>query len=173
MSRHEDRAKERTVVRLALAEPRDAFAVQDTLILALKASETPFPPPDVPYAVQALLDSIAQGLVVAAYDSHRSVVGCLVLDYARWPWVSPRNAAGVYLYNQHFWVEPNHRKGGVAARLIREAQRISDVKNLPLILEISSIDEANGDLRDRFVKMQGFRYTGGKFYRAPRPSSSE
>ena len=170
MSRHEDRARDKTAVRIALAGPRDAFAIEDTLILALKASETPFPPPDTPYAVQALMDLIAQGLVLAAYDSGGNIIGCLILDYARWPWVSPQNRAGVYLYNQHFWVEPKHRKFGVAARLIREAQKISDEKNLALVLEISSIDESNADLRDRFVKMQGFRYTGGKFFRAPRQS---
>lgn len=164
MSGHEDR----TGVRIALAGQRDAFAIENTLIVALNASETPFPPPDVPYAVQALMDLIAQGLVVAAYDKDETVVGCIVLDYARWPWTAPQNRTGVYLTNQHLWVDPEHRKFGAAARLIREAQRIADEKKLPLLLEISSIDESNGDLRDRFVKMHGFRYTGGKFFRARR-----
>ena len=168
MSDLEARLGAKNMVSVALAAYDDVFPIHKTMIRALEASETPFPAPDMPYAVQACLDLIAQGLVGVARAEQGSVVGCVMLDYARWPWCAPANPEGCYLYNQHFWVEPKYRAGGTASRLIRLAHCIADAKKLPLVLEISSIDEANADLRDRFVKMHGFRYTGGKFYRPPK-----
>ncbi len=147
----------------------DAFGILETLKLALASSEAQYPEPDMPYAVQALLDLIAQGLVAVARGSGRQrIVGCIVLDVARWPWVHPQNQAGQHLYNQHLWVEPRYRRGGVAQRLLSFAKEVADQRGLECQIDISSLSD-DADLRDRFVRISGFTYMGGKFYRAARP----
>lgn len=150
-----------------IARPEDAFGIVDTMRLALAESTTPYPEPDMPYCVQAMLDLIAQGLVAVARGPSRSrIVGCLMLDIGHWPWMHPNNRAGQHLYNQHFWVEPRYRRGGVARDFLKFAKRVSDERNLPLVIEITSISD-DADLRDRFVRISGLTYTGGKFFRAP------
>lgn len=154
----------------AIVEParcEDAFGILETLKLALAESGTDYPEPDMPYAVQALLDLIAQGLVVVARGPVKSrIVGCLMLDVARWPWTHPNNAKGLHLYNQHFWIEPRYRKGGIARDFLKFAKAVSDEKQMPLVIELSNISD-DADLRDRFVRISGFSYAGGKFIRAP------
>lgn len=147
----------------------DAFGIRDTLLDALSAAETPYPRPDMPYAVQYIMDLIAQDLVAVAECAGR-IVGCIVLSYARWPWVHPSNPAGIFLQNDHFWVEPTARRGGTAVKLLSFAKKKSDALKIWLSIDLSSLD-ASTEAKDRFVKSQGFVYIGGKFMRQPIPSS--
>lgn len=147
----------------------DTLAIHDTLLDALEAADTPFPAPELPYALQALMDKIAQGLVCVAVDPTDTVVGTIVLDTAHWPWTSPSSAKGLHLYNQHYWVEPAYRKGGAGIKLLEWAKTRSDELKLPLLIELSSL-ESNTELKDQFVKSRGFRYIGGKFFRTPNQS---
>ena len=170
MSTLEDRTAEvakSAFAAVEIAQCEDVIQVWQTLQLALRSAGTPYPEPDLPYALQALLDLIAQGLVAVAWAPLRSrIVGALVLDVARWPWTHPNNPAGQHLYNQHFWIEPRYRKGGVARDFLKFAKALSDEKQLPLVIEISNMSDSS-ELRDRFVRISGLTYTGGKFYRAP------
>ena len=47
--------------RVRVAHHGDVLCIYHTLLEALEASETPYPEPELPYALQALLDLIAQG----------------------------------------------------------------------------------------------------------------
>lgn len=155
-------------VTVDTARHDDVFAILATLKKALAESATPYPEPDMPYAVQAALDLIAQGFVGVARSDDR-IVGCIMLDVARWPWTHPNNPQGLHLYNQHLWVEPRARKFGTARDLLAFAKGVADARQLPLVLDISNISD-DAELRDRFVRISGFAYTGGKFYRAPATS---
>lgn len=172
MSTLEDRSGEASLASAAfasveVARHEDAFGIVETMRLALAESATPYPEPDMPYCVQAMLDLIAQGLVaVARGPSRQRIVGCLMLDVARWPWTHPNNPKGQHLYNQHFWVEPRYRRGGIARDFLKFAKTVSDERQMPLVIDISSMSD-DADLRDRFVRISGLTYTGGKFYRAP------
>lgn len=174
LAQNEDRTGEASIAAVAFAsvEPatyEDAFGILETMKLAHAESVTPYPELDMPYAVQATLDLIAQGLVAVARGPSRSrIVGCLMLDVARWPWTHPNNPKGLHLYNQHFWIEPRYRRGGVARDFLRFAKALSDERQVPLVIDISSMSD-DAELRDRFVRISGFAYTGGKFFRAPKP----
>lgn len=150
-----------------LARYADMEGILETLLKALASTDTPFPEPEQPYAQQYNLDKIAQQLVFVAENEAGRIVGCIILSYAHWPWTRPSSESGKHLLNEHFWVEPEYRRGGTASRLIKAAQDRADAVKLPLLLEISS-EDANSDLKDRFVRHQGFKYLGGKFYRPAR-----
>jgi GNAT superfamily N-acetyltransferase len=159
-----------TVERLKRPEPEirmaqyhDVHGIRLTLQRALEETETPLPPPDEPYCLQQVMDQTAQGFVAVAEVDDR-IVGCIVLAVNHWPWCAPGNPTGHYLYNQHFWVDPQNRRGGTAAKLLKFAKDVAEGRQLPLMLEIGCAD-SNSELKDRFVKQSGFKYIGGKFYR--------
>lgn len=154
-------------VEVVGARIEDAFDIHRTLMTALAESGTPYPEPDMPYAIQALMDLIAQQLVAVCKITEGRIVGCIVLDHARWPWVAPNNPAGVHLYNQHFWVDKKYRRGSPAVRLLKFAKDVADAKGLPIVVQLTGLMEIDASVRDRFVRIQGFSYTGGMFYRAP------
>lgn len=139
----------------------DALKIEATLISAQQASPTPLPFPERPYAVQAMMDSIAQGLVGVAKQSDK-VVGVVVLGWWGWPW----NRQVKWLVNMHWWVEPEYRSGGTAKKLLDWAKNKSDELQLPLRLEITYGGEDAGKL-DTFIKRQGMEYTGGSFLYIP------
>ncbi len=153
---------------VSLAEPGDIVGLLETMrkAHALLSADMPFPEPDVPYCMQAMLDQIAMGHVFVARSGGR-IVGVIALAVHRWPWTAPSNTAGHYLTNEHFWVDPVYRRWGTARRLLGEAARLSDGLGIPLMIDMSS-GGADAPLKDRFVKTQGFMYVGGKHFRAPR-----
>ena len=153
------------------ARPEDVVSLLETMRLAFceVGSEFSIPPPDLPYAMQAMLDQIAQGLVHVALDGGR-VVGVIALGINRWPWTAPTNIAGRYLFNEYFWVERAHRHHGTSRKLLDAAKGTADTLGLPLMIEMAS-GGVDAPLKDKFVKGQGFVYAGGKFFRAPRAIS--
>lgn len=159
---------------VSAARPEDAFAILETLtnaITEIDPDHTRYPLPEVPYCVQAMLDLIAQGLVVVVHSPTTGrIVGCLALDFARWPWVAPgtANKQAFHLYNQHFWVEPRYRRGGVAQKLLDAAKGIADERGLSLVFHMTSGTDAHTiRLHDRFMRSRGFEHTGGSFIRVP------
>jgi GNAT superfamily N-acetyltransferase len=150
----------RVTVRKALHT--DIWGIHDTLLDALDATETALPDPVLPYAVQALMDRIAQDFIAVAEAPDGKIVGCIVLNFAHWPWVPPHMAQGRHLFNEHFWVDPKYRKGGVATRLIKFAKGRASQLGLPLLLSITSRDD-NTELKDRFARQQGMKQLGGVF----------
>lgn len=170
-TRHMEAPRIRSVV-VRPAEPEDVVSALATLRKGLSeiGYDVPMPEPDLPYAMQAMLDAVAQGLVHVAVNAKNDVVGLIALNLHRWPWVSPSNPAGRYLTNEYFWVERAYRCGGTAARLLEAAKDTADRLRLPLMIETSS-GGAEASMKDRFVRRCGFNYIGGKMYRAPRDSA--
>jgi GNAT superfamily N-acetyltransferase len=154
----------RTKVRLAHFS--DVSAVHECLERARAELDTPFPPPDLPYALQALMDLIAQGFMSVATDPGGQIVGVIALDVTNWPWCHPENPRGRYLYNQHYWVDPGYRRGGTGVKLLDWAKARADEAGMPLMIEMASLD-GNVDEKDHFVKSRGFTHLGGKFFREP------
>jgi GNAT superfamily N-acetyltransferase len=150
------------LVEVRQATWEDATRILPTLLLALEAAETPFPAPELPYAIQYTMDLANQGMMFVA-TAGDEIVGTIILDAFCWPW----NRQQRYLTNVHFWIERPYRSGGIAQRLLTEAKRVADHLQVPLLIEMSSggIDQ---DLKDRFVRMNGFKSVGGKFYRLPK-----
>jgi GNAT superfamily N-acetyltransferase len=152
--------------RIAVVRPatfEDVFAIERTVTeMAWPNADIPLPEPERPYVVQYGLDLIARRLVHVA-EVETVIVGCIMLDTHHWPW----NRKSWYLENQHFWIEPKFRKGGVAAKLIAAAKATADDMKMPLRLCFTS-DGRDADLKDRFMRMQGFKYQGGNFFFHPK-----
>jgi GNAT superfamily N-acetyltransferase len=124
-----------------------------------------YPPVEMPYALQYMLDLIAQGLVLVAVNPDDDVVGVIVLDWAVWPW----NRQVRYLYNQHYWVEPLWRGYRVAAKLLDGAKQIATAHDVKLLIE-TSMEDADTGKKERFIEKNGFRGIGGKFFFDPNQS---
>ena len=154
-----------------LADARDVFAMIDCLEQARLLPDTPYPYPDMPYYAQALLDQIAQGLAVVLERSPGEIVGCMVLTQARWPWTAPNNPHGYYLMNEQWWIDPKHRRGGWGIKFLKWARMVADQREMGLMIDLSTPDD-NEKAKDRFVRGQGFKYLGGKFFRESVKSSS-
>jgi GNAT superfamily N-acetyltransferase len=141
------------------AHYEDVFQIEATLLKAASLAEFPVPPVERPYAVQKLMDLIAVKLIwVATCEETSRVVGCIVLNHHVWPW----NRQAWHLVNDHFWVDPAYRKFGVAAKLLTCAKQCAKEVGKPLYLNFS-FGGIDADLKDRFAKMQGFTYNGGRF----------
>jgi GNAT superfamily N-acetyltransferase len=152
-------------VREAIFE--DVFQIERTLLDAAQAAEFPVPPVERPYAVQKLMDLVAHKLIwVAICSESERVVGCIVLSHHVWPW----NRQAWHLVNDHFWVDPQYRKFGTAQKLLQCAKQAAQELGKPLYLDLS-FGGADADLKDRFAKMQGFTYNGGRFCFDPTKSS--
>lgn len=143
-------------VRPAVLE--DVFQIERTLLDAARQAEFPVPPVERPYAVQKLMDLVAMRLIWVATTEENAVVGVVVLSHHVWPW----NRQAWHLVNDHFWVDPAHRKFGVAAKLLACAKQCARELGRPLYLDFS-FGGIDADLKDRFAKMQGFKYNGGRF----------
>lgn len=155
------------IVREAIFE--DVFGIEQTLLKAASLSESAVPPVERPYAYQKLMDLIARRLAWVAVDaSHNDkIVGCLILDHHYWPW----NRKEWFLVNDHYWVDPKHRTGGIAAKFLACAKRCATETGRRVILDLS-FGGIDAELKDRFVRMQGFEYVGGRFSFSPSSSSA-
>ena len=139
------------------AAPEDLFAIEQTLLKAAELADFPVPSVERPYVYNKLLQLIDHRLVWVAVGESR-VVGCLILEHAYWHW----NSKVWFLTNPHFWVEPKYRKGGTAAKLLQCAKQCAVELKVPLYLELS-FGGLDSHLKDRFVRMQGLAYKGGRF----------
>jgi predicted N-acetyltransferase YhbS len=150
-----------TIVRKAQFE--DVFAIERSIREeAWPQTDIPLPPPEMPYVVQYAMDLVQLGLVHVA-EIEGEVIGCVILNTRSWPW----NRQALFLENEHFWVEKRFRKGGTAAKLIDAAKQTATAMKLPLRLCFTS-DGHDADLKDRWMRMQGFKYQGGNFFFHPK-----
>jgi GNAT superfamily N-acetyltransferase len=160
---------------IRVAQFEDVFQIERTLLDAARQAEFPVPPVERPYAVQKLMDLVAVKLIWVAETQGKlypsgfppAIVGCIVLSHHVWPW----NRQAWHLVNDHFWVDPKYRKFGTAAKLLHCAKQAASELSKPLYLDFS-FGGIDADLKDRFAKMQGFTYNGGRFCFDPHSSAS-
>jgi len=151
--------------KIRQARIEDSVGILQTLQEALAHAPPWYPPPELPYALQYIMDLIAQDLVTVAVSPDDVVVGVIVLDWTHMPW----NRQARYLYNQHFWVEPLWRQHRTAARLLGAAKATAKSLCVPLMLE-TSMEDADTGKKERFIEKNGFRGIGGKFFFDPNQS---
>ena len=122
------------------------------------------PPPEMPFANQYALDLAAHGRIwVATEAPSQKPIGVIAWDLKHWPW----NRKYVYLENIHFYVDKRHRKGGVANKLIQTFKDAADAMGLPAVLSINFGDEANLEMKERWVRQKGFGVRlGGSYWYA-------
>lgn len=145
-------------VEVREAAYEDVFQIRDAIEAARGLSDIALPPVEYPWAVQYTLDLIRDRLVfVAAVD--REVVGVIIGAVCHWPW----NRDAKFIENIHFWVAAKHRKGGTGVKLLRALKARAQELQMPLSIRVTFSDGA-ADTKDRFLRMQGFKYIGGTFW---------
>lgn len=137
----------------------EIFAIGALLESGREEMRTPLPPTDYPYALHRLLEFIQAEMVwVARVKDSETVVGILMLRPSGLWFVQRPH----FLESVEFYVAPEYRKGGVAARLLekgKEAALSVAVGGVPLVINLTSGNMA--ETKDRFVESQGFTYMGG------------
>ena len=136
----------------------DLFGIRDALEYGRTIAGRELPEGEFPFFLQYTLDLIAQKLVFVAVVGN-DVVGIIAADWAHWPW----NRKSLFLDCKQFFVQPAFRKGAAASKLLTAMKERARELNMPLQLSITYPDGAE-EYKDRFLKMQGFEYTGGNFW---------
>lgn len=138
----------------------DIIPIKESLELALMERDRDLPPPEYPYALQQIFEQMGRGMVWVASKGDE-IVGVLILNTYTWPW----NRQYQFLENEHLWVEPKHRRGGVASRLFDHAAVFAKLKGMPFYPRLT-YGSSDAEPIDRWMRLKGFKYVGGNF--APR-----
>lgn len=147
----------------------DAMDVVNILRLMERAHETSgnrYPPIEPSRAIDWINRTIAEGYVVAAVRDGR-IIGSMGLGPYRHPW----NAEQWFATNEWLYVDQKYRDKGVAVKLMTLTKGWSEEKNVPIIIGVQDILDA--DTKDRFIRQQGFTYCGGIFMRWPTNAQSK
>lgn len=117
-------------------------------------------PPVSPNKMMAwICRTIAVGYVVVA-DLNGRIVGSLGLGPYQYGWSEHWCVA-----NEWMFVQPIYRERGTAEKLMELAALWCDSQNVPIIIGVQDIVDA--ELKDRFLSIKGFVYGGGIFLRWP------
>lgn len=154
-----DKAEKDRIILYRTATSYDIVKIGRLIEDAHKQSGAPYPPIHLPTMMDWINRVIATGFVVVADLSGR-VVGSLGMEPFRYGW-----AAEPCLTNAWFYVDPVYRKRGTAAQLMGLAKSFADKHNSFAVIGIQDIVDA--ELKDEFLKMQGWKYGGGLFLRWP------
>lgn len=144
-------------IRVTRAQPRHVVTILDLMRQVHGEGNEMYPPLQYEFAVPSLALLINNHVVLTAWADKR-LVAVMLLEKVRTFW----NADRWTLSNTWFTVHPDFRKGGLAEHLVKSAKQAAQDLGLPLLIDIMS-DEFP-ELKDRFVKMQGLKYVGGKFF---------
>jgi GNAT superfamily N-acetyltransferase len=136
---------------------RDVFAIQDLLENALAESKHRLPPPEYPYAYQQVLEQMGRGMVWVAAKGEE-IVGVIILNTYTHSW----NREAVFLENEHFCVDPKHRKGGIASKLLDVAEAFSQLKGMRFYPRLT-YGSSDAKAIDRWMRLKGYVYLGGTF----------
>jgi GNAT superfamily N-acetyltransferase len=141
------------------AKAEDIFKIADLLDAARGEVAHELPPIELPHSYHKLLDFAAGELVwVARVPEEDRIVGVIILEPHRL-WYRSR---AHFLESVEFYVLPEFRKGGTAARLVEKAKEAADsaaVGGVPLVMSLTSGRMA--EVKDRFIESLGFDYMGG------------
>lgn len=154
-------------ITLRTAKPADAVAVMQAIRPMHEESAIQFPPIVEADALRWIIDVIERGFVVLAEVDGR-IVGTLGLRVQTYPW----NARVPFLYNTWFYVAPEFRKGGTAAKLLDKAKAAHHQHHgIGVLVDITTaVDAAR---KDRFMAAMGFTYMGGLFaYGLDKPAAA-
>jgi predicted N-acetyltransferase YhbS len=139
----------------------DAIKIFHVIREAFEATKLDYPGIDEDAAVKWIIDVLSNHGVVFLAEKNGRLVGTLGLQPMQFPWVDPSKPESWYLANAWFFVQPRFRKNGTADHLIKKAQEYADKNGA--FLSVGMFLERGAALKDRFLKIQGFTYTGGSF----------
>jgi GNAT superfamily N-acetyltransferase len=117
-----------------------------------------YPPIQEDRALRWILDVMARGFVLVAIADGR-VIGSAGFDAFQFPW----NGDLWCFNNTWLYVQPEYRKGGTTAMLIRHAVKYAEARQAPIIMGNTSGYRA--ELKDMLIGRAGFTYAGGFFVR--------
>jgi len=109
-------------------------------------------------AINWIARTMTKGVVFIAIDDESGkIIGSIGLSGQHYPW----NMSVWMLECEWLHVDPDHRKGRVAEKLLDSAKSFADDYNSSI--SVSSMQGLNAELKDRFISMCGLDYVGGTF----------
>ena len=136
----------------------DIFEIEALLIKARDEIDLKDNPhQETPYIYHDLIHQAEAGLLIVAEDGGY-VCGVMALATSHWPW---NRKQGQHLINNHFYVDPEYRRGGTARKLLEAAKVVARERGMPLRIDL--MGAGSRELKDRFCEMSGLRYLGGIF----------
>lgn len=132
--------------------------------LAPKDVDWNVPPPDYAHVLGYTLVLARQNRVGVASLPNGQAIGIIAIDIFNWPW----NPSAHYCENVHFWVHPDHRKSGAAIQLATWYKEYAQSIGLPARFTVTFDNPADGEFKERFIRMQGFKKIGGNFIFEPK-----
>ena len=134
----------------------DMVAVEAMFRQAYETVDWELPPYDGDHCWLKLIDASRKGMVAVAVCDGK-LVGVLALQLAAWPW----NPAAQFLENEHFFVDVNYRRRGVARKLLDTAKTIADNAHMPL--RITMTFGTDPEKLGRWGKINGLKVLGSNF----------
>ena len=144
------------MIEIRPARYDDIIDVEACLVRAREEMDFDIPEHEVPFALHNLLHQVEAGFLIVAEDAGY-IVGVIALVPHHHPW----NRTQKFLVNEHFFVDPDYRKGGTAKHLLDAAKVRADELNMPLRIDL--IGGGDRQAKDRFMELNGFRFLGGQF----------
>lgn len=152
--------KEPTPIVIRRARAEDFVNIMRLLEIAVQENEVAYPPIDNMRLMRWIVECKENGEILVACVE-RNIIGVLGMLTKEWPWSSEK-----FIGSEFFFVQKKFRKHGTADNLLKAAEKFSDDHKIRLIFGYSG--GKNAELKDRWMQMKGWIWTGGTFCRLPR-----
>lgn len=113
-------------------------------------------PKDCNHSGVWIADLIAKHLVLIATLGDK-LIGAIALRFGYLPW----NNEVPILFNEFLMTDKKYRKTGVTDKLIQAAKDFADTSKM--FLMVGHFSGTDPELKDRFIKMRGFKYIGANY----------
>lgn len=146
------------VIKLRRATPDDVVQIIGLVNTCwIGESDVVYPPIEPNAAGQWVYGVVVHNWCYVA-DCDDDIVGSIGLQVDRFPW----NNSVHFLKDGWLMVKPDFRAGGVTSKLIDQAKIEAEERQMPLFMGILNANK-DTEAKERFYRMQGFRYIGGHF----------
>lgn len=144
-------------IKVRRAEPRDLVNIAKLLREGWNEATTEFAPIDDVCEYRWILNILENGFVVVA-DLNGRIIGAACAMPYRPPW-----SLSWLIEMEFLYVLPSFRKDGLADSLIGAVENFADNNSAPLTFGIQTEDKPL--VKDRMMKIAGWKYIGGNFLR--------
>ena len=100
---------------------------------------------------------LSQGVCFLA-EKDNQIIGIIGGSLSHFPW----NSEAKFLAIEWLYVCKDFRKEGLANKLINMIKQYTENYDLPLLTTL--MNGVDTETKERFMRMKGFKYTGGSFY---------
>lgn len=141
-------------VKIRQAAASDLTALVAMMKLFVNEQKANLPPVNEMDTIKWIVPIIEMGGAFVAIKD-KVIIGSIGCGIDAFSW----NREKKFLYDEWFYVRPQHRKGTNAAKLLLDQVKLVCIgSNTPFVFSVNSAIDKRVD---RYLSMQGFRYAGG------------